>query len=316
MEALLGAFNRAEWELPVEDLVSLARLVLENNYFEFDEKIFRQKLGTAIGTKFAPGFANIFMGHLEEKFLETCELKPWVWWRFLDDIFVIWLHSEEELNYFLLCLNSFHENIKYTWDISYHRIYFLDVSVGLDNGVFCTDVYSKPTDAHQYLNFKSCHPPHVKRGIPYGQALRLKRICHSDKVFESRLQELKGFLVKRGYNSEFVESQFKRVRFLDRSALFKRGSEQTRRESNKSTFIIDYHPALREIYGIFRELQNIVGLSSKFLSVMPEPPMVCFRRSKTLKTILFRLDCISLRLQLEGWLNVGGKSAKFVISSW
>jgi hypothetical protein len=53
----------------------------------------------------------------------------------------------------------------------------------------------------------------VKRGIPYGQAMRLKRICHSDKVFESRLQELKGFLVKRGYNSEFVESQFKRARF-------------------------------------------------------------------------------------------------------
>jgi hypothetical protein len=47
---------------------------------------------------------------------------------------VIWLHSEEELNNFLLCLNSFHENIKYTWDISYHRISFLDVSVGLDNG--------------------------------------------------------------------------------------------------------------------------------------------------------------------------------------
>jgi hypothetical protein len=83
--------------------------------------------------------------------------------------------------------------------------------------------------------------------------LRLKWICHSDKVFESRLQELKGFLVKRGYNSEFVESQFKRVRFLDRSALFKRGSEQTRRENNESTFIIDYHPALREIYGIFRD---------------------------------------------------------------
>jgi hypothetical protein len=36
------------------------------------------------------------MGHLEEKFLETCELKPWVWWRFLDDIFVIWFHSEED----------------------------------------------------------------------------------------------------------------------------------------------------------------------------------------------------------------------------
>ena len=67
-------------------------LVLENNYFEFDEKLFRQKLGTAIGTKFASGYANIFMGYLEEEFLpDNCELRPWVWWRFLDDVFMIWL---------------------------------------------------------------------------------------------------------------------------------------------------------------------------------------------------------------------------------
>jgi hypothetical protein len=218
---------------------------------------------------------------------------------------VIFLRSEEELNNFLLRLNSFHENVKYTWDIGYQRISFLDVSVRLDNGSFCTDVYSKPTDAHQYFNFKSCHPPHVKSGIPYGQALRLKRICHSDKVFESRLQELKGFLVKRCYNSEFVESQFKRVRILDRSSLFKRESEQIRRENNKSTFIIDYHQALRELYGIFRELQNIVGLSGKFLSVMPEPPMVCFRRSKNLKDHLVRARLQKLEVAAKGMVKCG-----------
>ena len=46
---------------------------------------------------------------------------------------------------------------------------------------------------NQYLNYKSCHPPHVKRGIPYGQALRFKRICDSDEVFERRLDDLRGF---------------------------------------------------------------------------------------------------------------------------
>ena len=70
----------------------------------------------------------------------------------------------------------------------------------LDNGAFCADVYSKPTDAHQYgsLSTLILSPPTVDmlRGeFLYGQALRLKRICHSDKIFESRLQELKGFLV-------------------------------------------------------------------------------------------------------------------------
>jgi hypothetical protein len=123
---------------------------------------------------------------------------------------------------------------------------------------------------------------------------------------------LKAFLVKRGYNSEFVESQYKRVRFLDRSTLFKRESEQTRRENNKSTFIIDYHPALREIYGIFRELQNIVGLSSKFLSVMPEPPMamVCFRRSKNLKDHLVRARLHKLEVAARGMVKCGGGKCK------
>ena len=54
-------------------------------------------MGTAVGTKFAPAFANIFMGHLEESFVQTCLYKSRVWWRFLDDIFMRWLHGGEKL---------------------------------------------------------------------------------------------------------------------------------------------------------------------------------------------------------------------------
>ena len=38
----------------------ITKIILENNYFEFEEGIFHQKLGTAIGTKLAPSFNNIF----------------------------------------------------------------------------------------------------------------------------------------------------------------------------------------------------------------------------------------------------------------
>ena len=66
LEALRLAMNKAEGDMPADDLVSLAKLVLENNFFEFDENVFRQKLGTVIGTKFASGFANIFIGYFKE----------------------------------------------------------------------------------------------------------------------------------------------------------------------------------------------------------------------------------------------------------
>ena len=55
----------------MEKNVGLASLVLDNNYFEFNNMIYRQKLGTAIGTKFAPAYANLFMSGLEERLLDA-----------------------------------------------------------------------------------------------------------------------------------------------------------------------------------------------------------------------------------------------------
>ena len=135
---------------------------------------------------------------------------------------MIWLHGGDELSNFLARLNSFHENIRFTWEIGLREIAFLDVWITKVNCAFHTEVYSKPTDAHQYLNFKSCHPPHVKRAIPYSQGLRLRRICNSDNVFEEKLGELKGFLVKRGYCSDYVDNQFERVRGVNRNSLLRR----------------------------------------------------------------------------------------------
>ena len=63
-------------------------------------------------------------------------------------------------------------------------------------------------DTHQYLDSKSCHPTHVKRGIPYGQALWMRQIYDSDKVFKERLKELEGNLVKRGFKKNLTDEQF------------------------------------------------------------------------------------------------------------
>ena len=221
---------------------------------------------------------------------------------------MIWLHGEEELNDFLARLNSFHENIKFTWEIGLQEIAFLDVWITKVNGVFHTDVYSKSTDAHQYLNFKSCHPPHVKRAIPYSQGLRLKRVCNSENAFEKRLEELKGFLVKRCYCSDYVDNQFGRVREVNRNSLFKR--KEGAEHSNRNCFVVDYHPALRALYNIFRELHVIVSWSERFLRIMPEPPMVCFRRAKNLKDHLVRSKLRGEEETVVGMFKCGKKKCK------
>ena len=74
----------------------MAEFVLENNFFKFDSKVKHQIAGTAIGTKFAPPYACIFMDEVETEFLATEEYQPWVWLRYIDDIFFIWTESEED----------------------------------------------------------------------------------------------------------------------------------------------------------------------------------------------------------------------------
>ena len=91
--------KRSDKKAPSADLVDMAEFVLNNNFFEFDLKVKQQVSGTAIGTKFEPPYACIFMDKVEiDFFLERQVAKPLVWLRYIDDIFFIWNESEEKLD--------------------------------------------------------------------------------------------------------------------------------------------------------------------------------------------------------------------------
>ena len=97
-EGLVSLFKFLETsenkQISHDTLADLAEIVLKNNIFEFDDKTFKKKTkkkrGTAIGTKFAPPYAILYMADLKEKLLEIFEKKPMIWWRYIDDIFFIW----------------------------------------------------------------------------------------------------------------------------------------------------------------------------------------------------------------------------------
>ena len=75
----------------------MAEFVLKNNIFEFNGNVKQQVAGTAIGTKFAPLYACIYMDEVETEIVKKQELNPLVWFRCMIDIFFIWNHSDDEL---------------------------------------------------------------------------------------------------------------------------------------------------------------------------------------------------------------------------
>ena len=183
----------------IDDLVKMACFILENNCFEFNGDVKRQISGTAIGTKFAPLYACIFMDELETKFLQSQSLQPLVWFRYMDGIFFIWTHGKDKLEKFLDDFNRFDNNIKFTHESSKENVTFLDLIVKLSKGCFTADLHIKDTDRHQYLHFNSSHPDHTKRSIIYCQAFRLTKICTFEYDFLRHRDEMKSWFQRRGY---------------------------------------------------------------------------------------------------------------------
>ena len=54
------------------------------------------------------------MAELEEEILKEVELRPYLWWRYIDDIFFIWELGEEKLKYLIGVLNKKYPTIKVT----------------------------------------------------------------------------------------------------------------------------------------------------------------------------------------------------------
>lgn len=80
-------------------LLNSFNFILENNYFIYGEEIYRQKKGTAMETRVAPTYANLFMGSFEEKYIygdEDFKSKIILCKRFIDDLIFIWKGDQEE----------------------------------------------------------------------------------------------------------------------------------------------------------------------------------------------------------------------------
>ena len=191
LEDLEKALNsRTNKKVSTEDLVKMAKFVFKNNNFEFNGKVKQQISRTAIGTKFAPPYACIFMDEVETSFLERQEIKPLVWFRYID-VFFIWTHRQEKRDSFFEELNRCNAYLKFTYESSKTSIPFLDLKVSLSNGDLSTDLHIKSTDRHQFLHYISSHPNHTKRCSIYSQALRISRICSNKSDFLKHLESMK-----------------------------------------------------------------------------------------------------------------------------
>lgn len=199
---------------PDAELLELLRINLTLNDFVFDKQFYLQIKGTAMGKRFAPAYANIYMASWEQGALAKCIKKPALYVRYLDDIFGLWVGSKAEFDTFIGTLNSYNSSIKLKFQIERDSIDFLDTTVYRGPNFdrkrkLDIKVFFKSTDTHALLQKGSHHPKHTFRGIVKSQLIRFRRICTRTQDFLQATRVLFGALRARGYVRSFLRNCFR-----------------------------------------------------------------------------------------------------------
>ena len=160
------------------------------------------------------------------------------------------------------------------------RVAFLDLNVSLGNGSITTDLHTKSTDCHQYLNCSSSHPINLKISIIYSQTLRLSNICMYEEGFDKHVLNMKSWFLERGYSKEMIDSQIGKVKLGHR---LKAGSKQA---GCGVPFVTTYHPKLRKIAQIMKTLDPLLYQYESVKQLFTPLPLVFYCSARTLSSYL------------------------------
>ena len=277
-------------------IIEALKIVLEENVFYFDGTYYRQIKGTAMGTKVAPTYANLVMGYLEQHMYNKVaeifdrDFSDFVrqhWKRYLDDCIIFWSRSEDELLKFKDLLNSLHPSIKFTMESNRTELPFLDILIKKSGTQIITDIYYKPTDTHQYLNFHSCHPSHTKRNIPYCMARRICAIVSDEQLRINRLEQLRTYLTKQMYPKLLVENGIKRAKELTVTEL--RTPKNKQNDTQLIPFVCTHDPKMPNVFSFIKSSLPILHRSENMKQLVPGKHLLYSRRQpKNLKKHLTR----------------------------
>ena len=165
----------------------LLETILKNNNLSFMDKHFLQLVDTVMGTKAASPYANLFMERHEETIREAFIWTILFWKRFIEDIFLIFLGTTNQLQSLQDFMNHLQPTIKFTFQHSIQQISFLDMNIQIGADRKLSTLYRKPTDCAALLHFHFNHSLKCKESIVFSPALRYNLLIADDNLLQKEL---------------------------------------------------------------------------------------------------------------------------------
>ncbi|XP_045116825.1 uncharacterized protein LOC123507729 [Portunus trituberculatus] len=175
-----------------------------------DGNMYTQIDGVAMGSPLGVLFTNFYMGTLEEKvFSLHPELKPPIYARYIDDIFI---NTNSEANVLQL-IQTFrnHTSLNFTHKLENNKqLPFLDILVQRSTTSFTTEVYVKSTNLGFCLNAASECPEKYRRSVINSFVKQAFTHSSSWPTVHKELTRVSQMLANNGYKKEEIDEIIRR----------------------------------------------------------------------------------------------------------
>lgn len=222
--------------------------VLQNNYLWFEDKIFRQKTGIAMGTAVAPILANLYLAHIENinnvGRHNVDPLGTLFYRRYLDDVFCLLPITTNPIRLHYT-FNAFDENLELTPVLNTDKVSFLDLELFRAPGnKILIRPYAKPLNRYLYIPYSSCHTKHTLKGFIKAELIRFARNSSQESDFIQTRKSLYRHLRERGYPREFLQKAFATTAYKNREVYLATGN---RRKDKLNVLILPFGPFTRKL---------------------------------------------------------------------
>ena len=175
-------------------IIDLLSWILNNNYCIFNDEIYRQLTGTAMGTPCAPTYANIFLYQVESPHLH----RTIFYRRYIDDLFAICIDMSTA-QAFIDGFNRTHPTIKLEAVSIGPNGIFLDLTFTIEDSILTHRLYQKPSNKYSYIPPSSSHKPSIFRSFIREELRRYLLACSKHEDFIALSELFQQRLLKRGY---------------------------------------------------------------------------------------------------------------------
>jgi hypothetical protein len=147
-----------------EQLIKMLNVIIEQNYFQYNNQYFKTEKGLAMGSPTSGTFAEIYLQLIEELYIKHgIEDQNIVYYkRYVDDIFIIFDTRRINETTINKVMNSIDKRLEFKITEETYNSNYLDMTANRNKNRMEISIYRKPTSTNVTIQHTSNHPQEHK----------------------------------------------------------------------------------------------------------------------------------------------------------